>query len=99
MQQWLDVDEKGNVTLINKLSLDAVLRHANQERKETYHTKGFTEKRTMRKVCDIPAFMLQQEPLLRDFSRNIHADPNYAKKCLRLWLQMNPQFKTNEGSI
>lgn len=99
MKQYLDVDINGQITLTNKINLDAILKHCYEERNDTYATKGFTEKKSMRKVCDIPAFLFGQEPLLREFVRSIHKDPIYAKKCLRLWLRLNPLYKTNGGSI
>lgn len=98
-RQYLDVDEKtGKVELINHMNDDELLKEVKQER-ETNTNNGMSEKKTMRHVAQIPSFLFHHEPLLKEYHANVCENPEYARKCLRMWLRMHPEYKCNDGNI
>lgn len=70
-----------------------------QEERNSNTNRGFTKEKTMRHVCQIPTFLFYNEPLLKEYHKNLGTDPVYAKRCLRSWLLFNPQYRCNSGGI
>lgn len=97
-EQYLDVDSKENVELVNVLNDDHILKDNQVERNESCNN-GMSKERTMRKVADIPTFLFNHEPLLVEYNKSICEHPEYAKRCLRTWLCLHPEYKSNNGSI
>ena len=54
-EQYLDIDHKGNVELINKLNDDDILQENKQEKLDNTNN-GMTKGKTMRHVAQIPSF-------------------------------------------
>ncbi|MDR1701884.1 MAG: hypothetical protein LBR56_03825 [Sporomusaceae bacterium] len=96
-EQFVAVDQRGNVEVLNIFNDDSVVRD-NYEEKKT-GASGMTEKKTMRHVAQIPSFLFHHEPLLKEYHKNISEYPAYARKCLRTWLLLNPEYKCNDGNI
>jgi hypothetical protein len=96
-EQFVDVDQRGRVEVLNVFNDDSVIRDNYEEKKAG--VSGMTEKKTMRHVAQIPSFLFHHEPLLKEYHRNISEDPVYARKCLRTWLLLNPEYKCNDGNI
>ena len=96
--QSLEVDSRGNVELINHLNDDAVVKENYEERKENTNN-GMTDGKTMRHVAQIPSFLFYYEPLLKEYHATLNNNPEYARKCLRTWLTLHPEYKVNTGRI
>lgn len=97
VSQEFEEDHKGNITLINKFNDDELV-------KENYENSkvsgiGMIEGGWARQCAKIPTFLFFYEPLLKEYHKNIACNPVYAKKCLRTWLQIYPEYNANRGRI
>lgn len=95
--QYFEDDGRGNLNVINTFNDDAIL-------KENYENKksdgiGMVEGGWARQCAKIPTFLFFYEPLLQEYHKNIACNPEYAKRCLRTWLTMYPEYYANRGRI
>lgn len=97
-EQHLDIDQKGQIELINKLNDDDIVKDNYTERMD-FNDNGMSKEKTIRKVAEIPSFLFYNEPLLKEYHNAIGQNPEYAKRCLRTWLTLHPEYKCNNGSI
>jgi len=81
--------EDGKLTITNRFVTDELDKQNYEERKEKQTGKSF------RHVCSIPAFEFQIDPLLKKYMFYCEQkDRESAKKVLRQFLALNPQYKT-----
>lgn len=98
-EQHFDIDEKkGIYAVVNRFN-DDDLQKENYENKMNDTSKGMSKSGNMRKAAAIPSFLYYNEPLLKEYHKNIGVDPSYAKRCLKLWLSLYPEYYANAGRI
>lgn len=95
--QSFEEDDKGNLTLINKFNDDILVKENYENSKD--RGIGMVEGGWARQCAKIPTFLFFYEPLLKEYHKNIACNPVYAKKCLRTWLQIYPEYNANRGRI
>ena len=96
--QEFEDDGKGNITVINHFNDDALQREIYENSKHD-HSIGMLKGGWGRQCAMIPTFLFFYEPLLREYHKNLACNPVYAKKCLRTWLQIYPEYNANRGRI
>jgi hypothetical protein len=85
--QKLRIEDDGKVVLTNTFNTDDLDRELAEERKHTQESKEF------HKVCSIPSFEFQIDPLLKKYVMYCEAhDGTEARKALRQFLALNPQY-------
>lgn len=89
-KQKFNMDKYGNYAIENTFDISETLNYVNSIRQLT---KGWTEEKTIKLKCSIPACMYYNEPLLIEFQKYNSADPIYARKCLDKWLSEHPEFR------
>ena len=95
--QHFDDDGKGNIRVINSFNDDDIQRE-NYESKKTGDI-GMVDGGWARLCAKIPTFLFFYEPLLKEYHKNIAVNPEYAKRCLRTWLTLYPEYYANRGRI
>lgn len=89
-KQKFNMDRNGNYSIENTYNISEVAKYVSSVRQLT---KGWSDKRTIKLKCSIPACMYFEEPLLIEFQKYNGTDPIYAKKCLNKWLDKHPEFR------
>ena len=88
-KQHLDAEDDRNIVLTNTVNTDELEKANYEERKEEQTGKSF------RHVCAIPAFEFQRDPLLKQYLFYCEAhEGEAARRVLRQFLALNPQYKT-----
>lgn len=86
-KQTLDIKDDGKVILANTFNTDELDKQLSEERKVDQTGKN------MRKVCSIPEFEFQIDPMLKKYQMYCEAgDGLEARKVLRQFLVLNPQY-------
>jgi len=95
-KQNLQIDKDGIITLTNRVNLDPVLEHVNQQRID--NPTGWSKDRTLRKVATIPVEVLQQD---FDGTMLINAPMGSpeARLALKKFLVKYPEYKVSGGSV
>lgn len=92
--QTLDVSDDRNIVLTNTVNTDELEKENYEERKETQKGKSF------RHVCSIPFFEFQRDPLLKQYLFYSEAkEGDAARRVLRQFLALNPQYRTNDDAF
>jgi hypothetical protein len=79
---------------------DDIVEKENKEiRKQLHDEKGFTKDRTKRYIGRFPWYIFMKEPLLREYLDSKHENPEYAQKCIKTWLNLNPTYRIGSGRI
>jgi hypothetical protein len=87
--QQLDIEDNGKVVLTNSFNTDELDEQLKKER-ENESTNG---KMVMHKVCSIPEFEFQIDPLLKKYQMLCEmGDGTEARKVLKNFLALNPQY-------
>ena len=90
--QELEIRDNGIITLTNTFNTDALDKQMAEERKEKQTGKN------LRKVCSIPEFEFQIDPLLKKYQMYCETgEAVLAKKALRDFLILNPQYRASEN--
>jgi len=85
--QNLEVKDDGNIVLTNTFNTDELDKQLQEERKNE-NLSG-----TMHKVCSIPEFEFQIDPLLKKYEMLCEmGEGTEARKVLRNFLILNPQY-------
>ena len=93
-KQHLDAEDDRNIVLTNTVNTDELEKANYEERKEEQTGKSF------RHVCAIPAFEFQRDPLLKQYLFYCEAhEGEAARRVLRQFLALNPQYRTTDDSI
>lgn len=79
-------NKKGLIIVRNVVDIEPYLKANYEERKAI--GKGFTKKRTMRKIGSIPLWVIIKHPELMHDNR-----------ALRRFLKRHPEFRCSEGNI
>jgi hypothetical protein len=97
--QELEVNKKtGEVHLSNTYTNDPVLKENKEMRNEV--GKGVTKDGTMRMVAQIPEFEFRMNPMLREYLNLLHAgNKEEAKRTLRVFLALHPEYRSSEGKF
>lgn len=102
IHQELKLGPAGKVVLRN-VTDDAFDREAHDRRREHYaadNPKGWTQSRTMLHLAAIPPDVYQFDPLCREYQRlRAAGNGEEARRVLRVFLQMNPQFRASEARL
>lgn len=102
IHQELKLD-KGSVALRNVTDDTAEAMAAHERRKSLNlagNPKGWTDERTMQHVAQIPEDVYHFDPLCREYQRlRAAGNPEEARRVLRLFLRMNPQYRPSEASL
>ena len=92
-QQYVEADGD-TVTITNKFNTDELDKANYEKRKEDQRGVGFKH------VCAIPVSEFAIDPLLMKYQFYCeHHDGESARKVLRQFLALNPQYKTTDDSI
>lgn len=87
--QNLEVQDDGKVILTNSFNTDELDKQLSEERKE----EQINGKMAMHKVCSIPEFEFQIDPLLKKYQMLCEmGDGTEARKVLKNFLALNPQY-------
>lgn len=71
-----------------------------REHRETDNPKGWSQGRTMQHLAGIPEDIYHFDPLCREYQRlRAAGSPGEARRVLRLFLAMNPQYRASEAKI
>lgn len=90
-EQSLTIDEKDNVTLTNTFDTTELEQELAEERKTDQTGK------TLRKVCSIPEFEFQNDPILKKYEMLCEmGDAEEARRHLRWFLSLNPQYMATD---
>lgn len=86
-EQNLVIDDKDNVVLTNTFDTTDLEKELAEERKLGQDGK------TVRKVCSIPEFEFDNDPILKRYQMLCELKQGEeAKKLLRFYLMLNPQY-------
>lgn len=92
--QNLEVKDDGNIVLTNTFNTDDLDKEMAEERKEKQQNKEF------HKVCSIPLFEFSIDPLLKKYQMFCAAhDGVEARKALRQFLALNPQYSASDDKF
>lgn len=62
--------------------------------------KGKSEGGTMRRIASIPEFEFQADPLLREYVVQLqNGDQDGARKTMRFFLELHPEYRNSEGKL
>ena len=90
-QQHLDLEDDRNLRVVNTMDVTDLLNENAEERKESQKGKGFKH------LCSIPVFEFNRDPLLKQYVFYCqHHDGDNARKKLRQFLALNPQYRTTD---
>ena len=90
-EQSVVIDDKDNVILTNTFDTSELERQLAEERKVEQNGKS------LRKVCSIPEFEFQIDPMLKKYQMLCEmGDAEEARKVLRDFLKLNPQYLATE---
>ncbi len=102
VHQELRLGAHGEIRL-RSVTDDAFDREAHDRRRELYEAdnpKGWTQSRTMLHLAAIPPDVYHFDPLCREFQRlRAAGNPEEARRVLRLFLRMNPQYRASEARL
>jgi hypothetical protein len=102
IHQELKLDN-GRVALRNVTEDTEEARAADARRKALNlagNPSGWTAERTMQHVAQIPEDVYHFDPLCREYQRlRAAGNPEEARRVLRLFLRMNPQYRASEARI
>jgi hypothetical protein len=103
IHQNLKLRQNGAVELRNVTDDAVEARAAHERRREHYEAgnpKGWSKGRTMLHMAQIPEDVYHFDPLCREYQRLRAANnPEEAKRVMRVFLQMNPQYRASEARI
>lgn len=92
-EQYVEA-EGDTVTITNKFDTTELEKQNYEKRKEDQRGVGFKH------VCAIPVFEFAIDPLLKKYQFYCEQhDGDSARKVLRQFLALNPQYKTTDDSI
>ena len=90
-EQSVVIDDKDNVILTNTFDTSELERQLAEERKVEQNGTS------LRKVCSIPEFEFQIDPMLKKYQMLCEmGDAEEARKVLRDFLKLNPQYLATE---
>ncbi|MDR3563287.1 MAG: hypothetical protein P4N41_16705 [Negativicutes bacterium] len=102
IHQELKLD-KDKVRLRSVTEDDGVARAARERRRELGregNPKGYSAGRSLAHVAMIPEDVYHFDPLCREYQRlRAAGNPEEAKRVLRLFLGMNPQYRCSETNL
>ena len=86
-EQSVEIDDKDNIILTNTFDTTNLEKELYEERKVDQTGKS------LRKVCSIPEFEFQIDPMLKKYQMLCEmGDAEEARKILRDFLKLNPQY-------
>lgn len=92
-EQYIEEDGK-NLTITNKFDTTELDKQNYEERKEDQRGVGFKH------ICAIPIFEFAIDPLLKKYQFYCEQhDGESARKVLRQFLTLNPQYKTTDDQF
>lgn len=96
IEQTLEINGK-EIILTNTANIDQVIKDNYEDR--MVGNNGWSENRTMRRICSIPSWMFTSEPLLREYRAALPVNEREAREILSKWLDRNPWYRVNNGGI
>jgi hypothetical protein len=103
IHQELRLKPGGIVTLRNVTEDNPTAKAMQERRRQHYEAdnpKGWTQGRTMQHLAGIPEDIYHFDPLCREYQRlRAAGNPEEARRTLRLFLSMNPQYRASEARL
>lgn len=89
--QHLDMEDDRNLRVVNTMDVTDLLNENAKERNESQSGKN------MKHLCSIPVFEFNRDPLLKQYLFYCEQhDGDNARKKLRQFLALNPQYRTTD---
>jgi hypothetical protein len=103
IHQELKLDKNGKVLLRNVTEDDPAARDAAELRRQYAqegNPKGWSEGKSWLHSARIPADIFMLDPLCKEYQRlQAAGNPEEARRVLRLFLSMNPQYRASEARL